>query len=69
MQKAVFCTARRLFAFNFVDFSSLVVPAVRANLVGLAHVTAVGALHQAGVAKRMMRSAAIAAAFGNFTLW
>ena len=51
------------------DFAPLIMTATWANCMRKAHLTAVAALHQAGGAQSVMRSPAIAAAFGKFALW
>jgi hypothetical protein len=51
------------------DFASLIITAVRANLVGKAHFTTVAAGNQVGWYEGVMRPAAIAPALRVLTLW
>jgi hypothetical protein len=57
-----------LIFFDFDYFAALVVPAFGANGVGQAHLAAVGAGSQISGGQRIVRAAAVATAFGMFTL-
>jgi hypothetical protein len=50
-----------LFFFNFDDFASLVLPALGADGMGQAHLTAIGADSEIGGGHRIMGAAAVAA--------
>jgi len=55
--------------FNGNNFAALVVSAVRADNMGKAHLSAVGASGQVAGFKGVMGAAAVAAALGMFAFW
>ena len=60
---------RFLFFFDCDHFATLILPAVGADGVRQAHSAAVGAGGQVRSLQRIMRAAAVTAAFRVFTLW
>ncbi len=57
------------FFFLGDDFAPIIIAAVRAHNVRQAHLATIGAGDQVGSGQRVVRAAAVAAAFGVFAFW